>query len=48
VSGREISQPKMHVEGDRLYVCTSQGLYAKDSIRGYRLRNVVVLLKLQK
>jgi len=24
------SQPRMHVEGDRLYVCTSQGLYAKD------------------
>ena len=24
------SQPKMHVEGDRLYVCTSQGLYAKE------------------
>lgn len=24
------SQPKMHVEGDILYVCTSQGLYAKD------------------
>ena len=24
------SQPRMHVEGDRLYVCTNQGLYAKD------------------
>jgi len=24
------SQPRMHVEGDRLYACTSQGLYAKD------------------
>ena len=24
------SQPKMHVEGDKLYVCTSKGLYAKD------------------
>ena len=24
------SQPRMHVEGDRLYVCTCQGLYAKD------------------
>lgn len=24
------SQPKMHVEGDRLHVCTNQGLYAKD------------------
>lgn len=24
------SQPRMHVEGDKLYVCTSQGLYVKD------------------
>ena len=24
------SQPRMHVEGEKLYVCTSQGLYAKD------------------
>ena len=24
------SQPRMHVEGDRLHVCTNQGLYAKD------------------
>ena len=24
------SQPRMHVESDRLYVCTCQGLYAKD------------------
>ena len=24
------SQPKMHVEGDWLHVCTNQGLYAKD------------------
>ena len=24
------SQHRMHVEGDRLYVCTNQGLYAKD------------------
>ena len=24
------SQPRMHVEGDSLYVCTNQGLYAKD------------------
>ena len=24
------SQPRMHVEGNRLYVCTNQGLYAKD------------------
>ena len=24
------SQPRMHIEGDMLYVCTSQGLYAKD------------------
>ena len=24
------SQPRMHIEGDKLYVCTSQGLYAKD------------------
>ena len=24
------SQPRMHVEGDRLYVCTYKGLYAKD------------------
>ena len=26
----DFSQPRMHVEGDRLYVCTCQGLYAKD------------------
>lgn len=26
----DFSQPRMHLEGDRLYVCTSQGLYAKD------------------
>ena len=26
----KLSQPRMHVEGDRLYVCTCQGLYAKD------------------
>ncbi len=26
----EYSQPRMHVEGDRLYVCTCKGLYAKD------------------
>ena len=25
-----LSQPRMHVEGEKLYVCTSQGLYAKD------------------
>lgn len=25
-----LSQPRMHVEGNELYVCTSQGLYAKD------------------
>ena len=24
------SQPRMHVEGERLYICTCQGLYAKD------------------
>ncbi|MBP5506853.1 MAG: hypothetical protein J6Y23_03260, partial [Prevotella sp.] len=24
------SQPRMHVEGDMLHVCTNQGLYAKD------------------
>ena len=24
------SQPRMHVESDRLFVCTNQGLYAKD------------------
>ena len=24
------SQPRMHIEGDKLFVCTSQGLYAKD------------------
>ena len=24
------SQPRMHVEGDMLYVCTCQGLYFKD------------------
>ena len=24
-----LSQPRMHVEGDMLYICTSQGLYAK-------------------
>ena len=24
------SQPRMHIEGDRLYLCTCQGLYAKD------------------
>ena len=24
------SQPRMHVEGEKLYVCTSQGLYNKD------------------
>ena len=24
------SQPRMHVEGEKLYVCTSQGLYTKD------------------
>ena len=24
------SQPRMHVEGDKLHVCTNQGLYAKD------------------
>ncbi|MBQ7421435.1 MAG: hypothetical protein IJ551_08440 [Prevotella sp.] len=26
----EFSQPKMHVEDDRLYICTCRGLYAKD------------------
>ena len=26
----EYSQPRMHVEGDTLYVCTNQGLYCKD------------------
>ena len=26
----DFSQPRMHIEGDKLYVCTSQGLYAKD------------------
>ena len=26
----DFSQPKMHVDGDTLYVCTSQGLYSKD------------------
>jgi hypothetical protein len=26
----EFSQPRMHIEGNRLYVCTSLGLYAKD------------------
>jgi photosystem II stability/assembly factor-like uncharacterized protein len=25
-----LSQPRMHVEGDMLYICTSQGLYAKN------------------
>lgn len=25
-----LSQPRMHVEGEKLYVCTSQGLYTKD------------------
>ena len=24
------SHPRMHIEGDRLYICTCQGLYAKD------------------
>ena len=24
------SQPRMHIEGDRLYVCTNKGLFAKD------------------
>ncbi|MBQ9649938.1 MAG: hypothetical protein IJV25_05900 [Prevotella sp.] len=24
------SQPRMHIEGDRLYACTNQGLYAKE------------------
>ena len=28
------SQPRMHVEGNRLYVCTCQGLYAKDLSSG--------------
>ena len=27
---RQIFQPQMYVEGDILYVCTSQGLYSKD------------------
>ena len=27
------SQPRMHVEGDILYVCTNQGLYSKDLSR---------------
>ena len=26
----DFSQPRMHVEGDKLYVCTYQGLFAKD------------------
>ena len=26
---RYVSRPRMHVEGDTLYICTSQGLYAK-------------------
>jgi len=29
-----LSQPRMHVEGEKLYVCTSQGLYAKDLTDG--------------
>ena len=24
------SQPRMHIEGDKLYVCTNKGLYSKD------------------
>ena len=28
------SLPRMHVEGDRLFVCTNQGLYAKDLSAG--------------
>ena len=26
----ECSHPRMHIEGDKLYICTSLGLYAKD------------------
>ena len=26
----ECSHPRMHIEGDKLYICTSQGLYTKD------------------
>ena len=26
----EYSQPRMHIEGDKLYVCTNKGLYSKD------------------
>ena len=26
----EFSQPRMHIEGDRLYVCTNRGLYTRD------------------
>jgi len=26
----EFSQPRMHVEGDRLYVCTNKGLYTRN------------------
>ena len=26
----ECSHPRMHIKGDKLYICTSLGLYAKD------------------